>query len=96
MLPRPAQVDVFLEEADQLDTAANAWVKGSRSQPHQPQLVQTRRVLEAARQTVVLLEQSHVSAFGGARGQCEGQGHGMVRCASCRLAVSAGCSHAGS
>lgn len=47
-------------EADQLDVGANAFVTGSFSEPQQPQLPQTRRVLAAAGRTALLVDDAHV------------------------------------
>eukprot|EP00798_Chlamydomonas_sp_ICE-L_P014079 gene14079-20028_t len=51
-------VDLAFEEVDQLDTAENAAIKGLKSQPQQPQLVNARSMVEIAKFFVMLADES--------------------------------------
>lgn len=55
------QVEVLLEEADQIDPAGAALLKGIRAAPQQPELPRLAAMLPAARQLVVLVEKRNVS-----------------------------------
>mmetsp|Transcript_14440 Transcript_14440/g.31279 ORF Transcript_14440/g.31279 Transcript_14440/m.31279 type:complete len:294 (+) Transcript_14440:62-943(+) len=54
------KVDVMFEEVDQLDRAANAAIKGVRSEPQQPQLVAARQLAGKADKVVVLVDEVQV------------------------------------
>lgn len=54
------EIDVLIEEADQIDLEANAFIKGLKSQPQQPQLLQLRAVAKRAKKLVVLADSGTV------------------------------------
>ncbi len=56
----PSQVHVAFEEADQLDMASNAFVKGAKSEPQQPALLQMRQLMDRADELVVIADASNV------------------------------------
>lgn len=86
-------MDLLLDEAEQLDPAGGAYIKGSRSEPTQPQLPEMRRVLGAAARTVVLTDSCNVSA--GASVWAGGGGIGGLLLSGCcysRCGASCGAS----
>jgi ribose 5-phosphate isomerase A len=55
-------VDVFIEQADQLDLEANAFLKGIRAEPVQPDLPTLDALLSASGKLVVLADGADVVA----------------------------------
>ncbi|KIZ04218.1 ribose 5-phosphate isomerase A [Monoraphidium neglectum] len=55
-LEQHPKVDVFIEQADQIDVAGNAFLKGIRAEPVQPDLIAFRALLAAADRVVVVAD----------------------------------------
>jgi hypothetical protein len=55
-IPCSTKVDVFIEQADQIDVAGNAFLKGIRAEPVQPDLIALRALLAAADRVVVVAD----------------------------------------
>lgn len=54
--PPTQQVDIFFEQADQLDADGNAMLKGIKAEPVQPDLPAFAQLLDASAQLVVSAE----------------------------------------
>ena len=50
------QVGVYLEEADQVDVAGGAFLKGIKAQPQQPELPRQQEMAAAAQHLVLLAD----------------------------------------
>ncbi|KAI8473591.1 MAG: ribose-5 phosphate isomerase-related protein [Monoraphidium minutum] len=55
-LEQHPRVDVFIEQANQIDVASNAFLKGARAAPAQPDLPALRRLLDASAAVIALAE----------------------------------------
>jgi hypothetical protein len=53
-------VGVYLEEADQVDIAGGAFLKGIKAQPQQPELPRQREMSAAAQHLVLLADEADV------------------------------------
>ena len=50
------KVDVMFQEVDEVDEKSGAFVFGRKSEPHQPQIMKARLVMEKAKQCVGLID----------------------------------------
>jgi len=49
-------VDVMFQEVDEVDAQSGAFIYGRRSEPHQPQIMKARLVMEKAKQCIGLID----------------------------------------